>query len=262
MSLQSGISFTSIQRILKLDLKLSKRCAKYVPRALTPAQTRTRVQICDFWSRLLANNQRVFETVVTVDESWLYLYDPESKEQSRQWLRCDEERPQKPQRGLWTGKTMIVTFFDSQGMIYFEFVRRPQTVNQQLFQNIIRRFHAALIVQRPHGAVQGCRFIHMDNASSHTADLTLRLLRQLQLTRLPHPPYSPDLAPNDFWLYPTMKKNLKGRTFPNLNALQQEAQREINNIPAEAYHNALLVKWPHRWAQCLACQGHYFEGMN
>ncbi len=69
MSLQSGISFTSIQRILKLDLKLSKRCAKYMPRALTPAQLRTRQQVCDFWSRLFANNRHVFEQVVTVDES-------------------------------------------------------------------------------------------------------------------------------------------------------------------------------------------------
>ena len=157
---------------------------------------------------------------------------------------------------------MAVTFFDSQGMIHVEFVRRPLTVNQHVFQAILRRFHIALMNLRPQRGVNGRRFIHMDNASSHTAFLTLQLLNQLHLTHLPHPPYLPDLAPNDFWLYPRIKKDLKGTTFPNLNALEQEARRQIASITPQEYHEAMLVKWPHHWARCLRRQGGYFKGMN
>lgn len=49
----------------------------------------------------------------------------------------------------------------------------------------------------------------MDNVPSHTALLTLQHLRNSGWTSLPHPPYSLDLAPNDFWLYMRVKRGLR-----------------------------------------------------
>ena len=185
---ETNLKSTTVHRILTKDLALSKCCPKYVPFDLTDAQHARRVRICDFWTRLCITDPRVFKVAVTMDESWIYCYDLESKEQSREWLRSMEPRPQKPQRTLATRKVMVVIFFDAKGLIYHEFVRRPTTVNQLVFHQIFTRFDIACQNRRPRGTVHRRRFIHMDNAPTHTADLTGVHMRNLGWTTLPHPP--------------------------------------------------------------------------
>lgn len=260
--LQTGLKATSVHRILTKDLGLRKKCAKYIPYDIGPAQVTRRLTVCDFWNRLWLRDRRVFKVAVTMDESWIYHYDPETKEQSREWLRNMEPRPQKAQRTLGTRKVMIVTFFDSEGMIYREFVHWPVTINQIVFRQILTCFDITCQNRRPRGTVRGRRFIHMDNASSHTAALTLQHLRNLGWTVLPHPPYSPDLAPNDFWLYLRVKQGLKGRKFNRDDELEDAFDQEVGNICVDEYRVCLLQKWPSRWRKCLAHQGHYFEGIH
>ncbi len=48
----TGLSTTTVSRILRKDLQLRKRCAKYVPNLLTQPQLVQRVTVCDFWTRL------------------------------------------------------------------------------------------------------------------------------------------------------------------------------------------------------------------
>ena len=67
---------STVQRIIKFDLKLKKKCAKWVPHLLTDAQKARRLTVCDFWARLVDHNQRVLRRIVTTDESWIYVYDP------------------------------------------------------------------------------------------------------------------------------------------------------------------------------------------
>ncbi len=120
-----------------------------------------------------------------MDKSWVYLCDSETKEQSREWLQHFEDCPQKPRQTIGTGKVMAVTFFDSQGLVYVEYMCHPQTVNQRTYQAILARFHQAWIQKRPTAVVQGRHFLHMDNASSHTATDTQTLLAQLGITQIP-----------------------------------------------------------------------------
>lgn len=259
---ESGLSITTLHRILKKDLGLSKRCAKYVPHILTPAQAVCHTTICDFWTRLWINQPHIFRVAVTMDESWVYCYDPESKEQSWEWLRAQENRPQKPQWTLATGKIMLVSFFDSEGLIYREFMRRPTTVTQLVFRQIMTRFDIACENRQPRGQVRGRWFIHMDNAPSHTAILTLQHLRNLGWTCLPHPAYSPDLAPSDFCFFPRLKRGLKGRRFNNLQELEDAVDDQIGMITVQEYRDCMLRKWPAQWARCQAQQGNYFEGVH
>ena len=52
--------------------------------------------------------------------------------------------------------------------------------------------------------------LHHDNAPAHAALLTRRFLTDNNMTAVPHPPYSPDLAPSNFSLFPKLKMKLKG----------------------------------------------------
>ncbi len=93
------------------DLKLSKKCAKYVPRLLTPVNVRKRRDCCEFFLRLVRQFPKVLANTVTMDESWVYQYDPETKQQSKQWLPHNSPRPIK---ALWTratGKVFFCLFF-------------------------------------------------------------------------------------------------------------------------------------------------------
>lgn len=72
-------------------------------------------------------------------------------------------------------------------------------------------------------------------------------------------PYSPDLAPCDFALFPKLKQDLHGRRFGNLEQLKVEAKRLLWSYPEEFYTQCFsdLVT---RWNKCVAVNGDYFEG--
>ncbi len=258
---ETGIKHTTVQCVLKLDLHLTKKCAKFVPTLLTDHHIQRRQAICDFWSRLRIRSPAVFRCAITMDESWVYCWDPDTKEHSREWLRRLEPCPQIPRRTIGIQKVMLVTFFDSKGLVYREFVRRPRTVNQITFRQIITRFDIAFQNRHPYRSVGGCHFIHMDNVPAHIAGLTRQHLTNLGWTVLPHPACSPDLAPNDFWYYPRLKAGIKGRRFDNLDDLEQAVDEQIGSITAQEYEQCMLVKWPSRWRKCLTQQGRYFEGV-
>ncbi len=233
-----------------------------MPAVLTDHHKARRRDICNFFGRLRAQNPRVFRNLVTMDESWVYTWDPALRIHNKEWLRAGEDRPLVPRKTIATAKVMLVAFYDSRGMVYYEYVQRPQTVNQQTFRAIFRRFDAAHHRRRPHAAVHGRRFLHMDNAPAHNAALTLGLVTQLGWTRLPQPAYSPDLAPCDFWLFSRLKRNLRGVRFRTLADLKEAVSEEIALIPAQEYRHSIMVSWPRRWRSCLQQQGNYFEGLS
>ncbi len=260
ISLKIGISTTSVQRILKRDLKLKKICASFVPAVLTDAHKARRHDVCNFFSRLKAQAPRVFSNLITMDESWIYTWDPALRIHNKEWLRQGEDRPLVPRKTIATGKVMIVSFFDSCGLVYYEFVQHPLTVNQLVFRAIFRHFDAAHRRRRPHSVVQGRRFLHMDNVPTHNATLTLALVEQLGWTHLPQPAYSPDLAPSDFWLFSRLKRNLRGIRYRNLEELKDAIADELGQITAMEYRHSIMNSWPRRWRACLQEQGNYFEG--
>ena len=58
-------------------------------------------------------------------------------------------------------------------------------------------------------------FFHHDNAPPHRAARVHQFFDDNNFEVVPHAPYSLDLAPNNFWLFPTLKDTLRGRTFPS-----------------------------------------------
>ncbi len=74
-----------------------------------------------------------------------------------------------------------------------------------------------------------------------------------------HPQYSPDLSPCDFWLFPLVKKQLRGRRFASLVALQTEIKYIFKRITEEMFENC-FKQLAVRWKKCVASYGTYFEG--
>jgi predicted acetyltransferase len=73
------------------------------------------------------------------------------------------------------------------------------------------------------------------------------------------PPYSPDLAPADFFLFPKHKTTLKGRRFQTIEEIQEKAMRELRAITENAFQEA-FQQWKKRCERCISSRGDHFEG--
>ena len=97
-----------------------------------------------------------------------------------------------------------------------------------------------------------------DNAPAHTAGSVRRFLAQKQVPVLNHPPYSPDLAPADYFLFPKLKLHLKGTKFETIEDIHKVVTDELKEIPYESFSNA-MKKMKTRAELCIQSNGSYFE---
>ena len=106
------ISSGSLTRILHDCIGVRKRCAGWVPRNLSEEQERDRVDWCTHMLRKFDGERspRVWD-IITGDETWVYQYGPETKQQSEVWVSLDENPPVKLKRNRSAFKQMIVCFF-------------------------------------------------------------------------------------------------------------------------------------------------------
>ena len=91
-----GISSTSVYKILHEHLAVKQICSRWIPHNLTEAQKKARVNWCK--GMLKKNNRGASKDVykiLTGDESWIYAYDPETKQQSTVWMFQSEPKPTK-----------------------------------------------------------------------------------------------------------------------------------------------------------------------
>ncbi len=198
---------------------------------------------------------------MTTDEAWFYLTETNTKQENMQWLAAEENRPQVARRPRNCKKLMVIPFFDRQGLLHVEFYQN-QTINQRLFRALLEEVWESYRVRRGHyhWAQCHCYLLHMDNAPVHRGDTVKRCLERLEWRQLAHPPYSPDLSPCDFFLFPLLKRRLRGREFGNVQLLELAVRREISNITVQQWRDC-FKDWVRRCRKCLRFNGSYFEGM-
>jgi len=80
-----------------------------------------------------------------------------------------------------------------------------------------------------------------------------------QITVLKHPAYSPDLAPNDFFLFLKIKEILKGRYFDDIDDIRSNTTAALKAIPQNQFQNC-FEGWTRCWHWCIASQREYFQG--
>ncbi len=265
MSSVTGIKKSSLHTMLKKDMKLSKLCPKFIPRILTDEQKRCRMA----WSQEnlddLGSEQDMLSRIITGDESWMSVFELESKQGSSQWLPKGRrtERPMKALRQRSVKKSMFTAFWDEKGLVLGEFTPPGGSVTADSYCALLGRLKEQIRRRRPHlWRLHGdwCNFLlHQDNAPAHVANITLALFGESKILLLAHPPYSPDLAPSDYFLFPCIKNNLRGHKFQNLQDMRTGVLRTIRSIPQEQFMIAIRTL-PFRWMKCVKAKGEYFEG--
>ncbi len=237
---------SGVHRILKADLKLLKIAPKLVPKLLNDEQKAFRKKLCTENLEALSQDDTILSRVITGDESWVSVREVDTKQMSSQWIpkgSCDL-RPVKAKRQCAKKKVMLTVFWDENGPVLVDFLPRGESVTSDRYVELLGRLKENIRRRRLHlwqkdpsaNDPEVCKFIiHHDNASSHTAAISLAFF--LNIPMLPHPPYSPDIAPSDYFLFPRLKAELaqmpmQARTIP---VLQEAVQRVLRRILKEHY---------------------------
>lgn len=251
---------SSVHSILRNHLGLRKLCAKIVPQILTSDQKMKRIECCNQWKDFSQTSGFV-ERIITGDESWFYQYDIESKSQSMEWKAKGETRPKKCRKIQSKIKVMLLVFFDIRGIVHHEYLPEGQTVNSNFYVNVLKRLMSRVRRVRRNLCNDDGWLLHHDNAPAHSAINVREFLSRNSIRILDHPPYSPDLAPCDFFLFPKCKSVMKGRYWDDVKTIKNETTRHLKNLTSEEFQGC-FEQWKRRWDKCIAVNGEYFEGDN
>ncbi|EGI59805.1 FLJ37770-like protein, partial [Acromyrmex echinatior] len=101
--------------------------------------------------------------------------------------------------------------------------------------------------------------LHHDNALAHISLLVREFLAKNNTLMMPQPPYSPDLAPCDFFLFLKLKRPMKGRRYATIEEIKTASKEELNKITKNDFLKC-FEDWKKRWHKCIISDGDYFEG--
>ena len=252
-----GISTGSVHSIPIEDLNLRRASAKVVPKLLTKQQKELRKEISEDMLDLANHDPEFIKTIITGDETWVYGYDPETKFQSSKWKHPESPRPKKARQVRSNVKVMLTCFFDSPGIVHHEYAPEGQTINNEYYLQVLRRLREAVRRKRPNMWAAKNFQLHHDNAPAHSAHVIHAFLAKNSMSLVRKAPYSPDLAPCDFWLFTKLRTILKGRRFQSTEDMKKSME-ELGSIPEK--FKRCFEKWQKRWEKCVYRQGEYFEG--
>ena len=230
-----------------------------VPKNLKTEQKANRRDSCLNLLDRLEWEPEFFSRVITGDESWILEYDPETKCQSWEWHTTNSLRPKKVRMSKSKIKSMLICFFDSQGIVHKEFVPPGQTVNQTFYREVLERLRKRVARVRPD--IARTWMLHHDNAPCHTTFSINEFLAEKKHSCDSSAPYSSDLSSCDFFLFPRLKNHLKERHLGTLDNIQKSLTNEMKGIPTEAFQHC-YEQWKQHLCRCVAAQGNYFEGDN
>jgi len=94
-------------------------------------------------------------------------------------------------------------------VVLADFLEKETTINSQCYFETL----TALKIRIEWIGIRNETLLQHDNARPHTSATTRDAIQCLDFSVLPHPPYSPDLAPSYFHLFPKLKEHLKGQRF-------------------------------------------------
>jgi len=253
------VAFGTCQKILTEDLQMWRVAAKFMPRLLTAEQKDDRMSICTDLRNWAQNDPNFMSSVNTGDECWVYRYDSETKQMSSQWSTASSPPPKKARQVKSNARTMLIAFIDIGGLVRHEYGPRGQTVNKEFHKTVLQPLRNAVRRHRPEKWRYGNWILHHDDAPAHRAVTTNEFLAKQNLSSLSHPPYSPDLALCDFFLFLQLKKTMKGCRFDYTENIQANTTRQLRAITKSDYQKC-FCQWQERWNKCIQAQGHYFEG--
>jgi [histone H3]-lysine36 N-dimethyltransferase SETMAR len=255
---KTKLSAPSVRRIITRRLGLRLRCARWIPKILTKAQKAKRKSCCEENIYLNSQEPDFFQgQIVTGDETYIHYFQPTTKRESSQWLPPGSRPPLKAMKRLSTKKNMALIFWDRKGVLLTHYYRKGSTMTGARYAKILEKLKKSIQKKRGEMWEDGVFLLH-DNAPSHTSKLSQKAISDLGFIQLSHPPYSPDLAPSDYHLFPNLKRFLRKRTFSSDKTLEKCTNGWLHRQPPDFYNKGISAL-ENRWNKCIMRRGDYVE---
>jgi len=215
-------------------------CTSWVLRQLTDPMKEHRETVAqELLNRYRLEGDDFIKNIVTGDESWVHHYDPENKRQSMEYRHPGSPSVKKFKTVPSAKKVMLTIFWYARGLLHTEFLTKGLTVNSDRYYATLRSLKQCICRIRPE---RNTLLLHYDNARPHYSAQTQDCMTSQKFTVVPHPPYSPDLAPSDFWLFPKLRETLKGQNFSSDAEVEAAACKCISSQP-ETFFMDGMNKW-------------------
>ena len=250
------VSHTCIENHLR-RLGYQKKLDAWVPHNLGECELTRRLGFCDMLLKRNASDP-FLKRMVTGDEKWI-VYNNISRKRS--WSRQGERALTTSKGNIYQKKVLLSVWWDYKGVVYFELLPRNQTINSEVYVRQLTNLNYAIQEKRPELANRKGIVFHHNNARLHTSlDIRQKLL-ELGWDVLPHPPYSPDLAPSDYHLFRSLQNFLNGQKFQNDNEVKTVLDQFFATKTKEFYEKGIMIL-PEKWQKVIDNNGHYIVDKN
>lgn len=237
---------------------LTNLACRWVPHELSAGNKETRIRICNELLVKYGTNN-FLPRLITVDETWIVWRNEGTYKQTKCWAGGDIPRVRNVSASITPDKTMAIFFWDSKGIIHWKLLQQGQTMTSEVYCELLDELKHSIEVKRRRSLDSANHGIHLlqDNARPHTSRVTTEKFRDLKLPCIPHPPYSPDLSPSDYYLFSSMKSYFSGNKFSNRNDVAASVNQWIDSKDENFFATGINML-PTRWRKCVEADGDYF----
>ena len=151
--------------------------------------------------------KKVFDSLITSDESWVHFYEPKRKVDNRIWALKHAKRPSIAKRTLTARKVLYTIFLKNSGPLMKIAVPKVWGVSGSFYKNVVlKKLQTKMRKVCPNISLQHVHLLQ-DNAPApaHKSSTVAQFLKSVKVNVLLHPLYCPGLAPCDFFLFPKLK---------------------------------------------------------
>jgi histone-lysine N-methyltransferase SETMAR len=150
-----------------------------------------------------------------------------------------DELPPNVKRTISSKKTRVSACFSRCGFVSVEFLPMGQKYNSQFFtETVLRSSEKKLAKCRPKRRTTAAH-LYADNAKPLISKMSVENIRWLSVILVPEPPYSPDLAPCDFFLFGCLKHHLEGKHFTREDQVIAAVREVFDKIPLQMLQNVM-----------------------
>lgn len=252
----TSLSHGTLVTIIKDHLKLRKLSARWIPYHLSPENQAKRLAFAKACLEKFESGQWRLDQIITGDESWFYHRHIDKKQSNAAWTAEGQERATVVRRNRFEAKTLFSFFFRTTGPLLIQPFERTRKVDAPNYlENCLKPTFEFVKKIRKKKGVYGLLLLD-DNASPHRTPDVIKYVQDMGMQIIDHPPYSPDLAPCDYWLFDHIKNHLGDEETSQ--TIATSIARILNKTDKSLYRKA-IEQYPMRLKMCIEQEGAYFE---
>ena len=245
----------TIYRYVTVYLNRVYKHSKWIPHLLSDPQKQKRVTESKLLKEILIKSrENGWRDIITGDQSWFtYGYGVEGA-----WLTEDEKAPIMDGSKIQIKKIMITVIWGVHGIFLVDMLPEGTSFNSDYF---IEHIIEPLEEMKDKIWTESYRrkvWLHLDNCRVHNSKQSIEKTEAAGFKRAPHLPYSPDIAPSDFFLFGYTKNKLKGSKFESADALLERIYEIFNQISLEK-RKEVFEAWIKRCDYVITHKGNYYD---